>query len=268
MSRFNNVMEIFKLLNKSNCQECFEPTCLAFAGAVFKGQKHLRECPHLSADIIEQFNGQKEAETDSVIPDMELLKQQVVAIDLAAKAPSLRGRFDDGRLTFKVLGKDVSIDSQGNFFSDIHAFPRLVMPVLDYVVHSSGKALSGNWVPFRELPNGRAGNGLFVKQCETRIKKVADSYPEFFEDLIRLFNGKQIEKHYQSDISLVLYPLPNVPFLICYWLPDEDIASDLHLFFDDTAEDHLSIGSVFSIGAGMAQMFEKIALRHGTAGST
>ncbi len=53
MSRFNNVMEIFKLLDKSNCRECFEPTCLAFAGAVFKGQKHLGECPRLSADIIE-----------------------------------------------------------------------------------------------------------------------------------------------------------------------------------------------------------------------
>lgn len=263
MSRFNNVMEIFKLLDKSNCRECFEPTCLAFAGAVFKGQKRLGECPHLSADIIEQFNGQNEPETDTVIPDLERLKKQIAAIDLASKASALGGRFSKGRLTIKVLGKDVSIDSQGNFFSDIHAIPRLVVPISEYIVHSSGNALSENWVPFRELPNGRAGNGLFVKQCEMRIKKVADSYPEFFEDLMRLFNGKQVEKHYQSDISLVLHPLPKVPFLICYWLPDEGIESDLHLFFDAGAEDHLSIGSVFSIGAGMAQMFEKIALRHG-----
>jgi hypothetical protein len=265
MPRFNNVMEIFKLLDKSNCRECFEPTCLAFAGAVFKAQKRINECPRLSADIIEQFrdNGQAEPEIDPIMPDMERLKKEISMIDLASKAPALGGRFSEGRLTLKVLGKDVSIDSQGNFFSDIHAFPRLVMPILDYIAHGSGKALSGNWVPFRELPNGRAGNGLFVKQCEIRIKKVADSYPEFFEDLIRLFNGKQVEKHYESDISLVLYPLPKIPFLICYWLPDDGIESDLHLFFDAGAEDYLSIGSVFSIGAGMAQMFEKITLRHG-----
>ena len=29
-------MEIFKLLNGSNCRECNEKTCLAFAVAVFK----------------------------------------------------------------------------------------------------------------------------------------------------------------------------------------------------------------------------------------
>jgi hypothetical protein len=54
-----------------------------------------------------------------------------------------------------------------------------------------------------------------------------------------------------------------MPLLICYWLPDDGIASDFHLFFDSTAEEHLNIGSVFSLGAGMARMFEKIALRHG-----
>jgi ArsR family metal-binding transcriptional regulator len=48
-------MEIFKLLDKSNCRECRETTCLAFAAAVFKGQKQLDECPHLESDIVEQF---------------------------------------------------------------------------------------------------------------------------------------------------------------------------------------------------------------------
>jgi ArsR family metal-binding transcriptional regulator len=32
-------MEIYKLLNGSNCRECNEKTCLAFAVAVFKGKK-------------------------------------------------------------------------------------------------------------------------------------------------------------------------------------------------------------------------------------
>ena len=41
MSQLTNPMEIFKLLDKSNCRECREATCLAFAAAVFKGQKQL-----------------------------------------------------------------------------------------------------------------------------------------------------------------------------------------------------------------------------------
>jgi len=38
MSKFNNTMDVFKLLPKTNCRKCNKPTCLAFAAAVFKGQ--------------------------------------------------------------------------------------------------------------------------------------------------------------------------------------------------------------------------------------
>ena len=35
MAQPKNAMEIFKLLDQSNCRECGQKTCLAFAGAVF-----------------------------------------------------------------------------------------------------------------------------------------------------------------------------------------------------------------------------------------
>jgi len=55
MSNMNNPVEILKLLNKSNCKECKEPTCLAFAAAVFNGKRKLGECPHLEKDVIVIF---------------------------------------------------------------------------------------------------------------------------------------------------------------------------------------------------------------------
>ena len=54
MAQFKNAMEIFKLLNKSNCRECKEATCLAFAAAVFQGRRKLNECPHLDQSILEK----------------------------------------------------------------------------------------------------------------------------------------------------------------------------------------------------------------------
>jgi hypothetical protein len=51
--------------------------------------------------------------------------------------------------------------------------------------------------------------------------------------------------------------------MICYWKLEDGLESSLNLFFDQTANDNLGIGSVFSLGVGMAQMFEKLALRHG-----
>jgi hypothetical protein len=61
---------------------------------------------------------------------------------------------------------------------------------------------------------------------------------------------------------VVLYPFPKVPVLICYWKPEDDIGSKLHLFFDDTAEKNLHIESLFTLGTGLVRMFEKIMHRH------
>jgi hypothetical protein len=95
------------------------------------------------------------------------------------------------------------------------------------------------------------------------MKKVADTYTELFDDLVHIFSGKQVEKQFESDISVVLHPLPRVPLMICFWRPEDGLESSLNLFFDKSADDNLDIGSVFSLGAGLAQMFEKLALRHG-----
>jgi hypothetical protein len=53
--------------------------------------------------------------------------------------------------------------------------------------------------------------------------------------------------------------------MVCYWLPEEGMASSLNVFFDQTADKNLDIGSIFSLGAGLAQMFTRLAQRHGFA---
>ena len=62
---------------------------------------------------------------------------------------------------------------------------------------------------------------------------------------------------------MVLQPFPKVPVMICYWKPEDGLESSLHLFFDACTNGNLDIGSTFSLGAGLAQMFAKLALRHG-----
>ncbi len=43
------ILEIFKLLPKSNCGECREPTCLVFATRVAEGVKDQDDCPSLES---------------------------------------------------------------------------------------------------------------------------------------------------------------------------------------------------------------------------
>jgi len=86
---------------------------------------------------------------------------------------------------------------------------------------------------------------------------------DFFADLLDIFDGKQVDNLFNSDISIVLSPLPLIPILICYWKPEEGMESSFHLFFDATAEDNLHIESIYTLTAGFVNMFEKISGRHG-----
>jgi len=266
MPQPKNAMEVFQLLDKSNCRECGEKTCLAFAGAVFTGRRKSSECPKLGREAIERFSGgpegKKVAEQEGVV-FLKSMRKAVAGIDLAAAAQRVGARFAADKLTLKVLGKDFSVDAKGNLYADIHINPWVAVPFLSYILHAKGLPAAGNWVSFRELKDGRERYPLFHKRCETAMKQVADSYTDLFDDLVRLFGGKQVEKQFESDISVVLHPLPRVPIMICYWRPEENLASDLNVFFDETTDKNLDIGSVFSLGTGLAQMFAKLALRHG-----
>ena len=266
MTQLKTTMEIFKLLDQSNCRECYEKTCLAFAAAVFKGKRKLEECTHLPKEVIANYSGST-GKAQSVEEDMrnamKRLKQKISTIDLAEAAMRVGGDFSDNKLTLKVLGKDFHVDAKGNLSSDIHINPWVSIPLLKYILDSAGKPVSGKWISFRELKNGSIQYPLFQRRCEEPLKRVADSYRDLFKDMLEIFKGEKVENHYESDVSLVLHPLPLVPILFCYWEPDEGLESDLHIFFDETVEDNLELEFLYTMTVGMVNMLQKISLRHG-----
>jgi hypothetical protein len=266
MPKIQNAMEIFKLLDKSNCQLCEEATCLAFAAAVFKGTRQIGECPKLDPEIVAKYSDGAETtrppeqDGEAVLREMQ---KQIAQIDLAQAAERLGGRYANGKLTLRILGKELSVDSQGRFNTDIHVHNWIAGPVLAYILGGQGKSPSGNWVPLRELEGGRDWHLFFAQRCEKPMKALADAYTDLFEDMVHLFNGRLVEQHFDADIGVVLHPLPKLPLLVCYWKPDEGMPSELNLFFDDTAAANLRIEAIYTLGTGLALMFEKIARRHG-----
>lgn len=259
-------MEILKILNKSNCGECKEPTCLAFAAAVFNGLKQLGDCPHLEDDIVHRYGENieiRQTDNSEMEENFNKLKKKVSGIDFHEAAQRLGGRVIDDRLILKVCGKDFRINSDGDFSSEIHIHSWLTVPILNYILYGKGLNPSGQWLPFRELEGGRDWLRFFEHRSERPLKKIADEYTDLFNDMLHIFSGKKVENHYESDISLVLHPLPKVPILFCYWRPDEGLESDLNIFFDSTAQKNLDPGSIYFLTTGFVIMFGKIALRHG-----
>lgn len=267
MLKFNNLMEVLVLLDKSNCRKCGDKTCMAFAAAVFKGQKELSQCPFISQEVAAKYGAQKKL-TDVYEEDLEnaikQMKTELLNVDFESTAKRINAVYSGEKLTLKIMGKDFSVDKDGSIYTDIHVNSWVIVSTFSYILHCKGVPVQENWVPFRELPSGREGSPLFVRQCEDPLKRLIDKYPDLLIDMVDLFSGGQVSGKFESDISVILSPLPLVPMLICYWKPEDGMGSNLNLFFDTTAEHNISIDGLRLLGTGITQMFEKLALLHGT----
>ena len=146
-----------------------ELTCLAFAAAVFKGNKQLAECPHLESDVIERFHGKAETRKtleQDLEESVEQLKRKVASMNLSSAARRLGVRFSDGKLTISICGKNFDVDSNGNLFSEIHMHPWVTIPILSYILSCKGVPVSRKWVPLRELEGGKDWTGFLGRDVK------------------------------------------------------------------------------------------------------
>ncbi|HEY5998602.1 MAG TPA: DUF3786 domain-containing protein [bacterium] len=261
-----NPLDVYRHLPRTNCGECGARGCMAFAAAVLADERRPRDCPYLSpeaAAAVDAYLGERRGVWDGQQDELQELRAGVAALDFAAAAARIGGRVEGGRLVVKCLGKDFQIAPDGSIGSDCHTHAGLAIPLLRYVLHARGGEPTGRWVPFRELSQAAAGRAsLFEQRCERPLGRLLDAHTGLISDLIDLFAGERSVNLFGSDLSLVLYPLPRLPLLVCWWKPDEGMESSLHLFFDETAIGQLSDAWIHGLCAGLADMFEKIVRRH------
>jgi Domain of unknown function (DUF3786)/Putative Fe-S cluster len=265
MTRFKTPLEIYALLPRTNCGDCGMATCLAFAAALLKEEKKTADCAHLDRETLARLAGGlgRQVNIESIRDEqVKELQRKIAQLDLVSRA-GLTGAAGNGRsLTVRCLGRDFEVDQTGAVASQCHTHAWFTLPLLDYILFCEGVEPSGRWVPFRELPRGKTWNPLFEQRCEKPLKRIADSHSDLFEALVSLFSGTSLASALDSDIAVVLFPLPRVPMLVCYWRPEDGMESQLNLFFDETVERNLSVESLFSMATGIVRMLEKIMYRH------
>ena len=88
-----SVLDVFKILPQTNCGDCGQPTCLAFATRVIKEGEDLEKCPYLPAEQadaaarIKAQQGQgvgRRRETIAIA--LEAVQEKVAPLDFAALA--------------------------------------------------------------------------------------------------------------------------------------------------------------------------------------
>jgi hypothetical protein len=262
-------LEIYQVLEKSNCGRCQLPSCLAFAAAVSAGQKNISDCPQLDQHHREQLasalQGGSGQELYRFVKELQGLEESVCKLNFAERAPRIGGVFREnaggGSLVLKSLGKEFVIDQQGQVHSECHLIPWVKAPLLAYAVNPQHQAITGRWLNFRDLPGGMERQNLFTSRCERLLKSLADQHHGLLNDLADLFMGEPVAD-FDADLALVLYPLPHFPLLICWHAPEDGLESSLTILFDACCGTNLPTQMTFSLSIGLVQMFDHIAKQH------
>ncbi|MEN8200940.1 MAG: (Fe-S)-binding protein, partial [Thermodesulfobacteriota bacterium] len=94
-------LEIYKVLEQSNCRQCMLLSCLAFAAAGVGGQKRLDDCPYLAEEVKKSLAVRLEARSTAEPQQaefMDKLLRKVETLDLASVAPEIGGSYGNGLL--------------------------------------------------------------------------------------------------------------------------------------------------------------------------
>jgi hypothetical protein len=109
--------------------------------------------------------------------------------------------------------------------------------VLAYYFHTAdGTPLTGHWVSFADLPDGRMYNSAFQGYSGDELVKAFGLDVEAFGAACEKGGGVATPL---GDAAYIFYALPRLPLLVNYWCGDEDFPSSCKVLFDRSASHYL-----------------------------
>lgn len=122
--------------------------------------------------------------------------------------------------------------------------------LLYYLATADGTPLTGRWVSFAELPDGRMYNAAFQGYSGDEITRRFGLDLEAFRLACSKAGGKSVDI---GSASFIFQALARVPVLVTYWLGDEDIPSSCKILFDESARHYLPIDACAILGSMLTQ---------------
>lgn len=117
--------------------------------------------------------------------------------------------------------------------------------LLYYLVTADGAPLTGRWVSFADLPDGRTYNVAFQGYSGDELVKKFGFDLDAFKAACSKSGGNFIDI---GSASFIFRALPRVPLMTTYWLGDEDFPSSCKILFDESATHYLPIDACAILG--------------------
>ncbi len=156
-----------------------------------------------------------------------------------------RGKEGNPSLSLRFLGRPVSIPLPGLEIrteenSDSLPLQQQIL-ILHYLLgtwRSSGVRMTGDWIAYREVPNGRFYLDAFLKRAKNPLVKAFGEKPERLVELAK--SEYEAGPFDQGDYSVIVHPLPLVPLALVLWRGDEEFLPEGNILFDRSISSILS----------------------------
>ncbi len=257
------MIEIYKKLPGTNCRECGESTCTAFALKVKNAQRKMSECPYVKHEDEETLNQEPVVTMENNYKRVSNeLEEEIKHVDLKEAANAIGGNYEErspeatllagsrsdsvgnggGVIRLKMMNNEYEVRSEGLFKGNQYSqdsWSKII--IYDYVRRKGNISLTGDWVSLGHFPNTASHSKAFQKKAETKIAEKFNSNMSGLKERCRELEGVEIQDKIKADYVCGFKLLPRVPIYICFWDADEEFPASCKLHVDSSAEAYIDI---------------------------
>ena len=178
------------------------------------------------------------------------LRAELRLRDKVSLARNTGTEYANGLFQLDVWNREVTISERDFVAIDAesgHTCDALTQAMLAYYFHTSdGTPVVGEWIAFRELPDGQFYASAFQGYTGNKLAKVFGNKIEAFANAAYAVGGNSQPI---GDAAYQFQALPQVPVVVICWLGDEDFPTSYRVLFDKSIDHHLPTDACAILGS-------------------
>lgn len=260
------VLDVFKILPRTNCGDCGQATCLAFATRVVKEGETITLCPYLpeaAAPAVAALQEQQQTglgrRRETIAIALEALEEKVAPLDFAIQAAGhgLAYGEENGRpfVFLPFFGHRLRVfKDRVEYPEGVAANPWDAILTYNYLASPGQEPNTGAWISFQSLPNS-VSKTKTLERLQSQLAEAFAGRLAVLEERARTLGGEFATVGEDADLTLVFHPLPRVPILLLYWEadPDEDFPAQARFLFDASVAAYLDLESLLFLVEGLME---------------
>jgi hypothetical protein len=176
----------------------------------------------------------------------------------ASSAAGIDPPLQKGEFRLPVWGQLVRLTYPGLIASYLDTGQELGVDLqallLYHFTHSDGTPLSGQWISFAELPDGRFYNQASQGYPGNELARAFQSKEADFQHAAESLGGLRLPF---GDAAFAFRALPRVALLAVLWRGDEDFPTSFKILFDASAGRHLTTDLCAILGSMLTRRIIK-----------